>query len=147
MPARTDIKDRIVTLLKSGGSGPAANRVYVGRQNVLPVASTDFPAIYVYMLREDVDTSVMGATARRQRRTMIVAVDYWSKVSTPEGVEDGNDTACATIEALIGADTDLNGKAEDIVLTSAEYIYDGTEDEPSGRAAMQFRVIYDTDEP
>jgi hypothetical protein len=141
MPARTDIKDRIVTVVKASGSGPAANRVYIGRDNVLPSAATGFPAVYVYMLREDLDTGTMGSR-RFQTRTMIVALDYWAKATTPETLESAFDTACLAIEALINVDVTLNAKCKDIVLTSTEYLYDGTEEQPFGRAALQFRVTY-----
>ncbi len=147
MPTRTDIKDRIVTVVKNSGSGPAGTRVYVGRHNLLPAASTSFPVVYVYMLREDVETLTMGSSGRHQTRRMVIAVDYWAKASTPEGTEDGMDTACASLEALISADTDLNSTCQDIVLTNTEYLYDGTEDQPFGRAALQYTVTYFTDEP
>lgn len=146
MPARKDIRDRIVTLVKNGTSGPAGSRVYVGRHNVLPTDLSSSVA-YVYLLREDVETVTMAISARLQRRAAIFAVDYWAKAATPTAVEEAFDTACASIEALIGADTDLNGYADDIVLTSCEYLYDGTEGEPFGRAALQFRVTYRSHEP
>jgi hypothetical protein len=142
MPTRTTLKDRIVVLIKNGSSGPAADRVYVGRKNVLPSAATSFPVAYVYMLREDVDTLDMGASARSQRRAMVVAVDFWAKAATSALLESAFDTACSTLEGLINADTDLSVSQADIVLTSTEYLYEGDEDQPFGRAAMQFRVSY-----
>jgi hypothetical protein len=77
---------------------------------------------------------------------MILAVDYWAKFTTPEATEDGMDSACELIEAAINVDTTLNGTCDDVVLTSCEYLYDGTEENPFGRAAMQFRVTYFSNE-
>jgi hypothetical protein len=141
MPARTSIKDRIVSVLQAAPT-IAGSRVYIGRNYVLPTAATGMPAVYVYMLREDVETLTMAPSKRHQTRAMILAVDYWAKFSTPETTEDGMDTACELIEAAINVDSTLNGTCEDIVLTSTEYLYDGTEENPFGRAALQFRVTY-----
>jgi len=145
MPARTDIKDRVVTVIK-GATTVAGSRVYVGRQNVLPTAATGMPAVYVYMLREDMETLTMAPADRHQTRVMTLAVDYWAKATDPDATEDGMDTACGLIEAAINADSTLNGKAKDVVLTSCEYLYDGTEENSFGRAAMQFRVTYFSNE-
>jgi hypothetical protein len=146
MPARTDIKNQIVTVLKAA-STIASTRVYIGRQNVLPNSATGFPVVYVYMLREDVETLTMGASARHQTRTMIVGVDYLYKTTSPELIESGMDTACGLIEGAISASTTLAGKCKDIVLTNTEYMYDGTEENPFGRAALQYRITYFADEP
>lgn len=146
MPARTDIKDRIVAVIKTASS-IASTRVYIGRHNILPAASTGFPVVYVYMLREDMETLTMGSSARHQTRTLILGVDYWAKGATPEATEDGMDTACGLIEAAVAADTTLNATCKDIVLTSTEYLYDGTEENPFGRAALQYRVTYFSAEP
>jgi hypothetical protein len=145
MPARTDIKNRIVAVIQAASS-VAGSRVYVGRHNVLPSAATGFPAVYVYMLREDVETIVMGASRRRQQRAMTLAVDYWCKAANPDATEDLMDTACGLIEAAINADTDLNGTAADVLLTNTEYLYDVTEEAPFGRAVMQWRVLYFSNE-
>ena len=146
MATRTDIKNRIVTVLKASSS-IAGTRVYIGRQNVLPSAATSFPVVYVYMLREDVETQTLGSRGRHQTRTMMLAVDYFAQATTPETTESGADTACGLIEAAISADTTLNGTCKDIVLTSTEYLYDGTEEQPFGRAALQYRVTYFSTEP
>jgi len=147
MPARTSIKDRIVEVIKNSGAGPVANRVYIGRQNVLPDAATGWPLVYVYMVREDIDTQTMGSSGRHQTRTMVISVAYFAKSATPEGSEDGMDTACEAIEALVAADTTLNSTCEDIILTSAEYMYDGSEELSFGRAIMLYRVVYFSNEP
>jgi hypothetical protein len=147
MPAaRTAIFDRIITVLQSASS-IAGSRVYKGRHNVLPTAATDFPVVYTYTLREEVETLTMGSSSRHQTRVLIGAVDYLAKAATAKLLEEGFDTACGLIEAAISADTDLNGTCQDIVLTSTEYLYDGSEDVPFGRAALQYRITYFADEP
>ena len=146
MPARTDIKNQIVTVLKAA-STIASTRVYIGRQNVLPDSATGFPVVYVYMLREDVETLTLGPSARHQTRQMMVGVDYLYKTTSPELIESGMDTACGLIEAAISASTTLAGTCKDIVLTSTEYMYDGTEENPFGRAALQYRITYFANEP
>jgi hypothetical protein len=147
MPAaRTNIRDRIIALIL-GDATIASTRVNVGRRNVLPEAATGFPVVYVYLLREDIDTQTMGSRGRHQTRTATFAVDYFAKASSVEALEEQFDTACAAIEAVVSADTDLNGAAQDIVLTSAEYISDGSEEQPFGRAALQYRVTYFSNEP
>jgi hypothetical protein len=146
MPARTDIKDKVIELLKAEPS-IASTRVYMGRDNVLPDAATGFPVVYVYMLREDVQTQTMSMSGRHQTRTMLLAVDYLAKATTPEALEDAFDTACGLIEAALAASTTLQGTCQDIVLTSTEYLYDGDEEAPSGRAALSYTITYFADEP
>jgi len=146
MPARTDIKDRVVTVIK-GNASIASTRVYIGRANVLPESSTGFPVVYVSMIREDVETQTMGSSGRHQTRTLTLGVDYFAKAATVEALEDGFDTACGLIEAAISADTDLNSTCEDVVLTSTEYVSDGSEDQPFGRASLQYRITYFANEP
>lgn len=147
MATRTTLKDRLVTVLKNGGSGPAGNRVYVGRRNVLPAASSDLPVIYVYMVREDNEVGSLSMTGRTLLRNLTLAVDYWTKQATPENVEDAMDTACATIETSALGDGNLSGGAQDVVLTSCEYLYEGSEDQPHGCARTLFLVKYTSDEP
>jgi hypothetical protein len=146
MPARTDIKAQIVIVLKAASS-IASTRVYQGRDNVLPDATTSFPVVYVYMLREDVQTLTLAPSGRHQTRTLMLAVDYLAKAATPEALEAAFDTACGLIEAAISADTTLAGTCKDIILTSTEYLYEGDEEQPAGRAALGYTVTYFAREP
>lgn len=142
MSTRKDIKTALCTAL-TNVTGLVGNRVAKGRRNL--TAGADFPLIYVWMAREDTDTQTL-TVSRFQMRTMTVAVDYWASAATPALLEDGFDDACEVIRTALSDET-LGGKAQDLLLTSTEYLYEGDEAQPFGCARLMFTVKYFSTEP
>jgi hypothetical protein len=145
MPQRTDLIASTISAI-AADSTIAGSRVYRGRHNVL--AGADFPAAYVWMSREDIDQN--GLTRNRnQLRTMQLVVDYWNRADSAETLEEGFDAACVSIERAASGTTAgiANAAAEDIILTSAEYLYDGEEAQYHGCARVNFLVRYLSKEP
>lgn len=140
---RTTLKDAVITAIKAAPS-IASTRVYKGRQNV--ISGANFPAVYVWMLRDEADTNTLSRP-RQRLHTMSLAVDYWAKAATPAALEDAFDTAADAIRAAVCIDSIAGTDRQDLVLTSTEFLYEGDEDQPFGCARLTFSVKYFTTEP
>jgi hypothetical protein len=144
MSTRKSIRDNIVTRLKAAAtvSTIVGTRIEVGRANV--TESTTWPRIYIYTEREEIENDTMSV-ARQQFRRMTLLVDFWRKQSTAP-LDDELDDAADKIAAAITADTTCGGFARDTLLTSLEYMVDGTEETKLGTARLTFTIIYFTRE-
>jgi len=143
MSARKDIKNAIVTAL-TNVSGLVGTRVYKGKHNL--TAGTAMPLIYIWMQGETTDTQTL-TVKRFQMRNLTIMVDFWAKAATPAALEDALDEASEIIRTAALADSKLGGKAEDILLTNTDYLYEGDEAEPFGLARLSFMVKYFSREP
>ena len=144
MPStRTTIKDAIIAAIKAVPS-IAGNRVYKGRFNLLN--GGDFPAVYVWMSREDADTNTLSRP-RQRMHTMTLAVDYWLKANTPDALEDAFDEAVDAIRSAICTDAIAGASRQDLILTSNEFLYEANEEQPTGCARSTYVVKYFSNEP
>lgn len=144
MPStRTTIKDAIIAAIKAVPA-IAANNVFKGRFNLLK--GSDFPVVYVWMMREDADTNTLSRP-RQRMHTMTLAVDYWLKTNTPDAIEDAFDEAVDAIRSAICTDAIAGAARQDLVLTSTEFLYESSEEQPFGCARSTFVVKYFTNEP
>lgn len=144
MSTRKSIRDNIVTRLKAATAVAAlvGNRVEVGRANV--TASTTWPRIYLCTEREEIVNDTLSV-ARQQHRRMTILVDFYTKETTAP-IDDQFDTAADAIGAAITADTTCGGFCEDTLLTSVEYVMDGTEETKFGVVRLSLTIIYFTRE-
>lgn len=153
-PTRTDMMDAVIDSILADAD-IAGTRVYRGRHNV--TNGTQFPVVYVWLARDDINTQSL-TRPRSRLHTISVIVDYWAKAATPGALEEAFDGAASEIEAAClngtshvhGAVTHygIAGTAgEDIVLTGVEYLYEGDENEPFGCLRMSFALKYLTTEP
>lgn len=144
MPSpRTTIKDAIVTAIKAVPA-IAGDRVYKGRDNTL--SGVNFPAVFVWMLRDDADTNTLSRPRQRLHQ-MTVAVDYWAKAATPAALEDAFDTAADAIRTAVCISTLAGVSRQDLILTSTEFLYEASEEQPTGCARLTFTAKYFTTEP
>lgn len=144
MSTRKSIRDNIVTRLKAAPAVAAlvGTRVDVGRGNVTD--SSTWPRIYLYTEREEILNDTLSV-ARQQHRRMTVMVDFFRKETTAP-IDDQLDTAADAIGAAVTADTTCGGFCEDTLLTSVEYVLDGTEEIKFGVVRLNFTIIYFTRE-
>lgn len=136
----------MVTILKAAGPVAAlvGTRVYARRYAELD--ADDFPLVYLYMTREEVDTITLSPTTRRRQHTMDISVDYWMKDAPGGNMMDDLDDAADKIDAALNADTTVGSTAADIVLTSVDHMYDDKEEAPHGCVRLSYSLKYFTNE-
>jgi hypothetical protein len=138
--ARTDIRTNAASTLVAAAI--VGSNVFQGRGNILDPAN--FPAIYLYAVRESIETQTIRPTGRTQYRKLDLMVDYYAAQTVTTVVIDNQfDTASALIESAIEANPTLNGAAGDTLLTNVEYVIDD-EERLWGCARHSFSVIYTT---
>jgi hypothetical protein len=144
MSTRKSIRDNIVTRLKAASTVTAitGTRIEVGRANVTD--SGTWPRIYLYTEREEIENDTLSVT-RQQFRRMTLIVDFWRKQASGV-IDDELDDAADKIGDAITDDTTCGGFAKDTLLTSLEYVMDGTEETKFGVARLTFTIIYFTRE-
>ena len=141
MSTRTDVRANAAAAIVT--SAVAGSRVYQGRANTLD--GSVFPVVYLYAVREQVETQTLRPTNREQYRRLELIVDYYDVQSSPTTVIDNQfDTASATIETAMLADPTLSGVCGDCLLTNIEYVIDPDEDKRWGCARHTFQIIYVT---
>jgi hypothetical protein len=145
MSTRKSIRDNIVTRLKAAVpvSAIVGTRVEVGHANVTSIDGT--PRIYLYTTREEIDTHTLSV-AREQMRRMSLNVDFWRKETANNIIDDQLDDAADKISTAITADTTCGGFCRDCILTSLEYVIEGTEEARFGVARLAFTITYFTRE-
>jgi len=145
MPSpRTTIKNAVIAAIKAASS-IASTRVYKGRHNVV-AGGTSWPAVYVWMLRDDVDTDTLDRP-RHRLNSMTLVTDYYAKAATPDALEDAFDTAVDAISDAVCVTSIAGTAGQDIILTSSEFLYEGGEEQPFGCARLTFTVKYFSSEP
>lgn len=141
MSTRTDIRTNAAAALVT--SAVAGSRVIQGRANTLD--GSVFPVVYLYAIREQIETQTLRPTNREQYRRLELIVDYYDvQTSTATVIDNQFDTASATIEAALLADPTLGGVCGDCLLTNVDYVIDPDEDKRWGCARHTFQIIYTT---
>jgi hypothetical protein len=141
MSTRTDIRTNAAAALVT--SAVAGSRVIQGRANTLD--GSVFPVVYLYAIREQIETQTLRPTNREQYRRLELIVDYYDAQTSPTTVIDNQfDTASATIETALLADPTLGGVCGDCLLTNVDYVIDPDEDKRWGCARHTFQIIYTT---
>lgn len=141
MSTRTTVRTNAAAALVT--SAVAGSRVYQGRANTLD--GSVFPVVYLYAVREQIETQTLRPANREQYRRLELIVDYYDVQSSPSTVIDNQfDTASATIETAMLADPTLAGAVGDCILTDVAYVIDPDEDKRWGCARHTFQIIYVT---
>lgn len=141
MSTRTTIRTNAAAAVVT--SAVAGSRVYQGRANTLD--GSVFPVVYIYAIREQIETQTIRPTNREQYRRLELIVDYYDvQTSTATVIDNQFDTASAAIEVAMLADPTLSGAAGDCLLTNVDYVIDPDEDKRWGCARHTFQVIYTT---
>jgi len=117
-------------------------RVEVGRGNVTD--SSTWPRIYLYTEREEIVNDTLSVS-RQQHRRMTLVVDCYRKQGAGL-LDDELDTAADAIGAAITADTTCGGFCADALLTTVDYVMDGTEEVKFGVVRLTFVITYFTRE-
>jgi hypothetical protein len=121
----------------------AGSRVYQGRANTLDGAQ--FPVVYLYAVREVIETQTMMPSPREQYRRLDLMVDYYDVQTSVTAVIDNQfDTASAAIESALVSDPTLAGTVADCILTNVDYVIDPDEDRRWGCARHTFQIVYIT---
>jgi hypothetical protein len=121
----------------------AGSRVYQGRANTLDGAQ--FPVVYLYAVRETIETQTMMPSPREQYRKLELMVDYYDVQTSVTAVIDNQfDTASAAIESALVSDPTLAGTVADCLLTNVDYVIDPDEDRRWGCARHTFQIVYIT---
>ena len=138
---RTDLRTAAAVVLVN--SAVAGSRVIQGRANTLD--GTVFPVVYLYAVREQIETQTIRPTNREQYRRLELIVDYYDvQTSTSTVIDNQFDTASAAIEVAMMADPTFGGVVSDCLLTNVEYVIEPDEDKRWGCARHTFQVIYIT---
>lgn len=121
----------------------AGSRVYQGRANTLD--GSQFPVVYLYAVREVIETQTMMPSPREQYRRLDLMVDYYDVQTSLTAVIDNQfDTASAAIESALVSDPTLAGTVADCLLTNVDYVIDPDEERSWGCARHTFQIIYIT---
>ena len=139
MSTRTDIRTNAAAILVAASI--AGSRVYQGRGNTLDGAV--FPVIYLYAVKEEIETQTLRPTQREQYRKLELMVDYYD-VQTSAGtvIDNQFDTASLSIETAMLADPTISAAAGDCLLTNVEYMIEPDEDRRWGCARHTFSIVY-----
>ena len=141
MSTRTTVRTNAAAAVVT--SAVAGSREYQGRANTLD--GTVFPVVYIYAVREQIETQTIRPTNREQYRRLELIVDYYDvQTSTATVIDNQFDTASAAIETAMLADPTLAGACGDCLLTNVDYVIDPDEDKRWGCARHTFQIIYTT---
>lgn len=140
---RQDIRNQAVTQLIAGNTG-AAGRVFKTRMSPIKEGA-ELPAISVYTLDEDVDSSSADTAPRRLIRNLDLVIDAWVQVPADGSIDDAVDDLALQIETAMDADIYLGKTARFSFLSRTEIAVSVDGDKISGCAHMTYSVEYRTD--
>lgn len=135
---RTQIRDKVVTILKSG-VGLVKRRVLASR--VYPLTAANIPAALVYTRSEASGLLSFGPDKSSDRR-LSLSVDVY--VRATETFDDDLDAICVQVEEAIAANFTLDGLAKEAVLTGTEIDYSGEAEQPVAVARLTYAIRYVT---
>jgi hypothetical protein len=141
---RKTIRKKIIALLKDATA--AEDRVYPNAS--IPPWEKNLPVILVFNRNEDAD---LYATAPRELKRMVqFAVEIHaagpdeSELLPPEvdSLSDILDDIAEQVEDVFNADDTLGGLADDSILSSTIFDYEGAGNQPIGAARLVYTVTY-----
>jgi hypothetical protein len=133
---RRQIREAVATAV----TGLATTGARVFQSRVYPLQRTDLPALVVLTLGQTSERGSLPAPGRmvHSLRLQVVAV-----AAAVDGLDDELDQICKEVEiALAMPCAALAGIATTITLVSTDIELDGESEQPVGRAAMTFEVVY-----
>jgi hypothetical protein len=99
------------------------------------------PSLLVFFRREESAADAMGRPVPLRR---VATFSVIAEVTKATAIDDTLDQIAAEVEAAMGADLTLGGKARDSELQLTESAYDGGGETPIGQYRMDFAVEYRT---
>lgn len=136
MPARTDIRNAVKTILEAIAG---ITTVYIGRHRAIPPET--LPAACVYINREDRELETIGSPREFARRLEMVT-EIHAQANDTKALEELLDTLCAARETAILADETLGGLVETIEPESDEYTLEEEATRPAGVAICRDQILY-----
>lgn len=133
---RKNIRNKVVFLLK--GKTNAVDNVYPAR--AIPNWHEDLPAIMVYPTSEV--SEKFSVAPWDNRRTINLAIEIIATDPDELKLADQLDDLAEQVENALGVDDSLGGLVEINALTSTDFEYESTGEQPLGSCTMVYQVVY-----